>query len=73
MRGELGELRVGKCMKALDKADEAILVLDPSAPPAEDDKLFLSRIREKGIPASSCSLKRMRQRSAPSRALFRRI
>ena len=48
--GELGELRVGKCMKALDKADVAILVLDPSAPPAEADNLFLSRIKEKGIP-----------------------
>ena len=48
--GELGELRVGKCMKALDKADAAILVLDPSTPPSEADKLFLSRIREKGIP-----------------------
>ena len=48
--GELGELRVGKCMKAFDKADAAILVLDPSSPPAEADKLFLSRIKEKGIP-----------------------
>ena len=48
--GELGELRVGKCMKALDRADLALLVIDGALPPSAADADFISRIRSKRIP-----------------------
>ena len=48
--GELGALRVGKCMKTLERSDAALLALDPSSAMSSVDKAFLARIREKGIP-----------------------
>ena len=48
--GELGTLRVGKCLKALDRADLALLVIDGTLPPSEFDIAFVSRIRDKHIP-----------------------
>ena len=48
--GELGELRVGKCLKTLDRADLALLVIDGTLPPSDVDIGFISRMREKRIP-----------------------
>ena len=48
--GDLGMLRVGKCMKTLDRSDIALLVLDSSSPASEADRSFLARIQSRKIP-----------------------
>ena len=49
--GELGSLRVEKCMKTLERADAALFAIDPSSPMSNDEKLFYSRIQNRNIPS----------------------
>ena len=47
--GELGELRIQKTFKALERADIAVVVFD-NRPLFEDDFKFLEQIKSKNIP-----------------------
>ena len=48
--GDLGVLRVGKAVQALNRTDIALLVVDAGAGMTEADREILERIRAKGIP-----------------------
>ena len=48
--GDLGSLRVEKSYQALRKADLAVMVLDGTRNPDEEDEKVLRKIQEKGIP-----------------------
>ncbi len=48
--GELGQLRVRKSYQVLNKADAAILVIDGTEGPSEEDVLMIERIQRKNIP-----------------------
>lgn len=48
--GELGQKRVEKSLKVLDKTDLAVLVLDSTLSPTEWDQLVVERVKEHGIP-----------------------
>ena len=48
--GELGELRIKKAYQMLNKSDIALLVIDGSVGPTDEDLRILARIRDKKIP-----------------------
>ena len=48
--GELGELRIKKAYQMLNKSDIALLVIDGSIGPTDEDLRILARIRDKKIP-----------------------
>lgn len=48
--GELGELRIRKAYQMLNKSDIALLVIDGSVGPTDEDLRILARIRDKKIP-----------------------
>lgn len=48
--GELGQLRVRKSYQVLNKTDAAILVIDGTEGPSEEDVLMIERIQRKNIP-----------------------
>ena len=48
--GELGELRIKKAYQMLNKSDIALLVIDGSIGPTNEDLRMLARIRDKKIP-----------------------
>lgn len=49
-KGELGQLRVQKSYQILNKTDGAVLVIDGTKGPSEEDRMLLQRIKEKKIP-----------------------
>lgn len=49
-KGELGQLRVEKSHRVLEKTDIAVIVLDASVGLTEDNRQLIERIEQKGIP-----------------------
>lgn len=48
--GELGNLRVERTMQVLNKADLALVVIDPTSGVGEEESTLAAAIRERGIP-----------------------
>ncbi|OLN32553.1 [FeFe] hydrogenase H-cluster maturation GTPase HydF [Desulfosporosinus metallidurans] len=48
--GELGELRIRKTLEVLDKTDVALLIVDIQAGISEEDRLIISKFKEKKKP-----------------------
>ncbi len=62
--GTLGGMRVERALRALDRTDVAVLVVDGERGPQPADRALIERFRARGIPTSSpttrptCSAKR---------------